>query len=75
MSAAILALHINILIEDPGGTSARRDPTQPLWGDRPIMLRQGDRLEPLVQAGVHEGRVFVETWSSLEQRLMRGDRQ
>lgn len=73
--AGVLRDHLGTLIDDPFGIFARRWPDQSQWAGRPIMLRQGDHLEPLVQSGVHDGHIVVETWSSYEQRLIAGDRQ
>lgn len=75
MSAATLLLHLDVLIEDPGDVFARHHPDWLQVADRPVMLRQGDHLEPLVQSGIHQGHIFVETWASFEQRLLTGDRQ
>ena len=68
------AQHLYGLMIDDGGIFKRNDPTQPMWADRPLMLRQGDHLIPLVQAGVHQGHIFVETWDSYGPRSERGDR-
>lgn len=66
------AQHLYGLMIDDGGIFKRNDQTQPMWADRPLMLRQGDRLIPLVQAGVHQGHIFVETWDSYGPRSAQG---
>lgn len=64
--------HLSTLVDDDFGVFERRG-DWPGYVGRPLMLRDGDTHTPLVQSGVHDGHVFVETWESYERRLEESD--
>ena len=53
------------LMIDDGGIFKRNDPTQPMWADRPLMLRQGDRLPD--PADVPEGQAWAVSIDDMEE--------